>query len=186
MINRAPYVAGIGLRRNMKRVGCVFLAVCGMISTARSQDVSRFGLFIGSARSFASGDENIYGAFQWPMSSRFHGTIHGGWRSTDPKTLAVGSSVGFGLYGSSHHRLYANTDLTLFRRVDYFPFDDHFWRHTVGIGYSTKFWRRFILNTEVNPIGFYYGTRNDPQPGWKKHPNLIEAGEVRFALGFIF
>jgi hypothetical protein len=163
------------------------IVLLGSLHQASAQNnFGRFALLVGSARSFSSGDEYIYGSFQWPLPGKFHGAIHGGWRASDVKTLETGLTAGYAIYSSPTHRLYAKTDVSFFLRDDFLPFDDQFWRHSVGIGYSTRFWRKFFLNTEVNPIGLYYGTRNDPQPGWDRHPNLFEAGEVKFALGFAF
>jgi hypothetical protein len=156
-------------------------------ASASGQDYrwNRPSVVTGSAWSMVEGDEYLFLGLQIPLTNKLHTGLNYGYRPQEIKIQQIGTSLGFDLYTVGPHRLYAKTDLSFFYKASGLIWDDRYIRHSWGIGYTTQFYKRIVLLSEYNFIGFYYGTRKD-YPQNPPHPSVFGAGEFKLGIGYKF
>lgn len=170
----------------MKKIFLILLLM-KFTGSVQAQDYQwqRVSLTGGSAWSFTEGDEYLFLNLHIPAFNKLHAGLNYGYRSRDIKTQQAGVSLAYDVATTGPRRLYVKTDFSYFFREGSIVFDHRFFRHSFGAGYTTILLKRAVLFSEVNLVGFYYGTRKDP-PQYPAHPSVFGAGEFKLGFGYQF
>ncbi|MBX7152614.1 hypothetical protein K1X84_13315 [bacterium] len=141
----------------------------------------------GGAMSYfrSQGNEDyVYLGTQIPLSPKLHTGLNYGYFSRQVKTHQIGITLGYGLLHSNRHRLFLKTDLSYFTKNPAGYLDSRFFRHSFGVGYLVRAYRRVILDVELNMFGFYYG-RSKSDPNYQDFV-IYKASEAKIGIGYTF
>lgn len=160
------------------------LLACNSVFSQEQNSFHRFQIVAGPNWSVRGGDESYQAGIIIPLPYRFHVGFIGGFRPLDPKTLVYQGNVEWDLYYFKNQRIKLNSNFAGFRRYDNNPFDDNFFKHTVGLGYQALFYQHIGIGADYNFVGFFYGSRKDQRS--VGNPSVWEAGEIKLGMFLSF
>jgi len=146
---------------------------------------SRPGITVGVGQSFRDGDEQYFAGFHVSVK-RLHLGISAGIRPPAPETVNLSVNADYDVWSRGTNRITVNMYGGFYARYDSYLFDEYYWKNGIGIAFDRLFLNHFLIGTQYNIIGVYYGTRRDNFVAQSRTPGPFEAGEVRIRCSILF